>query len=131
MRSKICFCFLLLLNSCQIGPSYDPPMTFAPEHWKHQEQKLTDMPECPDCWWKIFDDPLLNQLEQSAVENNHSVFAAVERVIQARALAGVSAADLYPQITLSPYFTSQGVLQKLFHAKNATSQFLHYCVNTK
>lgn len=119
MLVRLCVGLFLILCSCQVGPSYAPPTTYAPETWKHQEQPLSEISECPARWWEVFDDPLLDQLEQSALENNHSLFAAVERVIQARALAGVAEANLYPQLTLTPYFTNEEVLSRLFRARNA------------
>jgi multidrug efflux system outer membrane protein len=48
-------------------------------------------------WWKIFRDPVLDQLETQAIEANQTLKAAAARVAQARALLGITAADRYPQ----------------------------------
>jgi multidrug efflux system outer membrane protein len=50
-------------------------------------------------WWKEFDDPVLEQLETSALASNHDVRIAVARVDQARALFDDVKRDRYPTVT--------------------------------
>lgn len=109
--------FLMLLPGCQVGPSYDPPESHIPDEWKHeQQQEMTTLPEV--CyWWELFDDELLNGLEALALQYNNDLYAALDRVAQARALAGIAAADLYPQLNLNPSYTNEAVLEKLFGPK--------------
>ena len=111
----------LLLGSlffgCHLGPKYVPPAVEAPAEWKGGSQQASPTPAVPipclDFWWEVFDDAPLNYLEQQAIENNPNLTVAIERVIQARAMAGVKKADLFPQITLNPLFSDTGELFQL------------------
>ncbi|MFJ3468791.1 efflux transporter outer membrane subunit [Pseudomonas sp. NPDC090201] len=49
-------------------------------------------------WWEVFDDPLLNQLEEEAQRQNQNLQAAVARLKQARALARVADAGRFPDL---------------------------------
>ena len=43
-----------------------------------------------------------------------NLYVALQRVVEARALAGVSRADLFPQITLDPSYSNTGTLFELY-----------------
>jgi multidrug efflux system outer membrane protein len=58
-------------------------------------------PERPAEWWRLFGSAELNRLEQVALANNHDLRAAVARVQQAEAVAGVAAAPLLPSLNLN------------------------------
>ena len=47
-------------------------------------------------WWRLFDDPVLEQLEQLALDANHDIRAAVARVDQARAALTDAQLDRFP-----------------------------------
>jgi multidrug efflux system outer membrane protein len=49
-------------------------------------------------WWVIFDDPILDGLEEQATSANQNLAAATARVKEARALQQVSRADLLPTV---------------------------------
>lgn len=100
------------LVGCRFGPRYNPPNPETPEIWKtpHKES-LTTPSICS--WWEIFNDPVLNYLEEQAIDHNPNLYVALQRVEEARALAGVSKADLYPQFNLNPSFSNTVNLFKL------------------
>ena len=50
-------------------------------------------------WWGMFSDPVLNRLEDQAVQSNQDLQGAVARVNEARASAAAAAADLYPKLS--------------------------------
>ncbi|HEV8051287.1 MAG TPA: TolC family protein, partial [Parachlamydiaceae bacterium] len=113
--SRLCIYFFVILTGCRLGPTYHAPTVEIPETWKNEATECS--PECPvftGCWWSVFDDETLNCLEQSAITYNPSIAAALDRVAQARAIAGVDKAALYPQLNLTPSFTDQGILTKLY-----------------
>jgi multidrug efflux system outer membrane protein len=58
-----------------------------------QAQSMADLP-----WFQVFDDPALQALIREAIANNLDLRAAVARVEEARARAGIAASFLYPQI---------------------------------
>ena len=80
------------------GPNYSRPAVAAPTGWKVGATPPRD--QCsvlPHEWWTIFNDAELNSLEARAVEANQDLKRAVARVTEARALARVSKAELYPR----------------------------------
>lgn len=61
-------------------------------------------------WWEVFNDPILNQLEEQALESSYTLWAALERVIEARAQARINFAPLLPAIGFAPSFSRIGSL---------------------
>jgi multidrug efflux system outer membrane protein len=100
-------------TGCHLGPRYQPPEVATPENWKAQTLQ-PDVAANMNNWWEVFDDQLLNALEQQAFGNNPRLELALERVVEARATAGVTRADLYPQINLNPSYSNTGTLFKLY-----------------
>lgn len=61
-------------------------------------------------WWEVFNDPILNQLEEHALASSYTLWAALERVIEARAQACIHFAPLLPAINFAPSFSRTGSL---------------------
>jgi multidrug efflux system outer membrane protein len=53
-------------------------------------------------WWQIFNDPSLDAYEQQLLQANQSLEAARDRLLQARSLARVATADMFPQLSADP-----------------------------
>ena len=53
-------------------------------------------------------------MEEQAVQYNPNLYTALQRVEEARALTGVSKADLYPQLNLNPSLTNSVYLFELY-----------------
>lgn len=103
----------IFTSSCEVGPNYYPPEVQTPGGWKNtQTQDSTKDSICS--WWEIFQDEQLNALIKKAIENNHDLSAAIERVIQSRAIVGIVRADLYPQIVLNPSYNNEIFLTKAY-----------------
>jgi multidrug efflux system outer membrane protein len=88
---------LLHVSGCAIGPNYQPPAVAGPHDFRFAPSPSTnsfaDLP-----WWEVFKDPALLDLIHTAVGNNYDLRQAVARVEQARNLAVVARAPLFPQI---------------------------------
>ena len=97
---------LLLFAGCAVGPDYHRPSPVAmPAEWKANAPWKEGQPQDAKIrqnFWEIFDDPILNDLETEATTNNPDLAAAFERVEQARAVARITRADLFPQLYLDP-----------------------------
>ncbi len=82
----------------QVGPNYKAPVMKAPKEFRSEigpaeAASLADLP-----WWNVFKDKSLQKLIATALEHNYDLQLATARVEQARALVGVTASQLYPQI---------------------------------
>lgn len=87
-----------LFTGCVVGPNYSRPTVPTQTTWK-ERAAATNSTVLPPEWWQIFNDADLNSLEAQAVETNQDLKRAVARVTEARALARVSAAELYPNLS--------------------------------
>ncbi|MEI6747809.1 MAG: efflux transporter outer membrane subunit [Bacteroidales bacterium] len=85
------------LSSCLVGPKYVRPNMKSPRAWNEQSKFVTSADTITNLkWFKIFKDPVLNKLIDSALKNNYNLAVAVARIEQSRAQYGISKADLLP-----------------------------------
>ena len=82
-----------------VGPDFVPPEAPVAEEWEESEGETLkkESAEYTD-WWKVFNDPVLDSLIQTAYQQNLSLQIAGLRVLQARAQLGIVTGDLYPQL---------------------------------
>ena len=100
---KFATLFLILavfVSGCAIGPRYRDPMMELPQSYRSyttQEhgEAMIDLP-----WWKVFRDEKLQELIREGVLNNYDLRAAAARVDEARAVVGVTRAQILPQTDL-------------------------------
>jgi multidrug efflux system outer membrane protein len=97
---------LALLAGCSLAPELKPPQLEVPVRYKElpPEERGAWKPAQPSealprgQWWEVFNDPVLDRLEEDATAANQSLQAAAARVAQARSLVGVAKADRIPQV---------------------------------
>jgi multidrug efflux system outer membrane protein len=91
------FLTAVFLSSCAVGPNYHRPAVTTPDSFRFAENAVTnsfgDLP-----WWKVFQDPMLQELIRTALTNNYDLKQAVARVEQARNLAAGANGAFFPQI---------------------------------
>jgi len=94
---------LLSLSACDLAPAYQPPDLTLPEKWNgtgpFKEARPSDTALRPG-WWKLYHDPVLNQIEEQATASNADLQAAAERFVQARAMMMGAQSQLFPQVGL-------------------------------
>jgi len=94
-----------ILSGCTLGPNYSKPAAPVPvefkgnKDWKIAEPK-DHLPKGK--WWTTFGDDVLNTLEEQAGDANQSLKAAMSRVMQARAAAGIAGSELFPTVEMNP-----------------------------
>lgn len=96
---SLSFLFLIYLPGCfTIGPDYVRPETKVEDKWLDavDPRVKTDQTEYRD-WWKVFKDPYLNRLVETAYRENLDLRQAGVRILEARAQLGVATGQLYPQ----------------------------------
>lgn len=95
---------VLPLASCTVGPDYRRPAMPVPPAYTTATTQPTTRPLTQD-WWQLFGDPALTALEEEAISRNYDLQAAMARVEQARATAGVARAGFFPSANFGPSFT--------------------------
>lgn len=93
---------ILLLTCCAaVGPDYQRVDPSVPATFASLEAGVTTSrpipPEWMMAWWRIFRDPPLDSLMGRAVMRNFDLRIAGARVVQARALRGVTSSSFYPE----------------------------------
>ena len=106
-RAALALVLLALAAGCTVGPRYSRPAAPAPspDAWKTQPpwQQAAPKDSIPKgVWWQVFNDPTLDAYEQQLLQANQSLVAARDRLDQARALASVATAGLFPQLSVDP-----------------------------
>lgn len=95
---------LSVLTGCAVGPDYQRPTAPMAEafkatpEWKIAEP-VDDVPKGE--WWKIYRDPVLDELMAQVAPNNQNIAIYLARVRQAQALSKGADAARYPQLGLS------------------------------
>ncbi|MGA7697690.1 MAG: efflux transporter outer membrane subunit [Candidatus Sulfotelmatobacter sp.] len=96
-----------LAAGCTVGPRYSRPAAPAPapDAWKtqppwQQAAPKDAIPKGP--WWQVFNDPALDAYEQQLLQANQTLVASRAHLDQARSLARVATADMFPQLSADP-----------------------------
>jgi NodT family efflux transporter outer membrane factor (OMF) lipoprotein len=96
-----CLLILLLLPAgcVKVGPDFVKPEAEIMPQWLEAEgyKQVSARPEDYRDWWRSFNDPVLDNLIQTAYRENLPLRIAGVRVLGARAQLGVAVGDLYPQ----------------------------------
>ena len=85
-------------NGFKVGPNYCPPCAEVAEHWiDATDVRVREDSEIPRLWWRVFKDPVLNDLVTQASSQNLSLRQAGFRILQARAQLGIVRGNVFPQ----------------------------------
>jgi NodT family efflux transporter outer membrane factor (OMF) lipoprotein len=112
--SKQYFLFLLvgLTAGCAVGPDYAAPDIAVPAEWHASaEGGETRGPVDLTEWWKVFGDATLNALIDEATKANFDLRIADARIRESRAVRGIVAADLYPNVGVSGSYQRRQVAE--------------------
>ncbi len=90
---------LAALSACAtVGPDFVKPNAELPAGWSEDgRQGMQASPVEQPQWWKVFNDPVLNQLVATAWIQNNNLEIAGLRVLEARAQLGIAEGNIYPQ----------------------------------
>ena len=84
-----------LLNGCLLGPNYERPKVDVPATYRFAYPDVADVANTT--WWEQFDDPVLNDLVKTALENNLNVKQAAARVDEFMGQFVSTRSALFPQ----------------------------------
>ena len=110
---------MLCLAGCRVGPKYQRPMVPAPESFRGASVDVGTAPVesfGEQKWWDVFQDPQLQALIRTAVENNYNVRIAAARILEAEAQLGITHSNEYP---------SAAVAAAVNNNRNSKSKFLN------
>jgi outer membrane protein, multidrug efflux system len=107
------FVLAAAVAACSFAPTYHVPASSPPAHtypevgdW--QVAAPTD-DQARGAWWTVFQDPLLNDLEDRVGSANQNLKAAFARLQEARAATRIAHADLFPTLDVGSSATRQRV----------------------
>ena len=88
---------LASLAACMVGPDFKKPIAPVAERFLKEGGPVLVANADYRSWWKVFNDPVLNQLIDLAYSQNLTLLSAGTRVIEARAALGIAIGEFYPQ----------------------------------
>ena len=101
MKRFVSFFILLNLISCTlIGPDYKRPEINLPNAY-HQELDKENVVTDLNNWWRLYQDPVLNELMDKALIKNTDINAAIARVEESDAYLKEVGAALLPEVDLT------------------------------
>ncbi len=89
------------LSACMVGPKYQRPATQPYNAYSGVDSTLMKDSMALVAWTEVYKDPELTKLIQTVLSNNLNLLSAIARVEEARAIYGVTKADLYPSFGYS------------------------------
>src|SRR5262249_24530750 len=106
---------LILLTGCRVLGPYHPPEFPVQSHWKEvaSVQEVASQTQMGR-WWEIFADPVLNLLEERALQNSPSLQEAAWRVTEAWCSARGERAALFPTLALVPSGINEVAFTRVF-----------------
>jgi NodT family efflux transporter outer membrane factor (OMF) lipoprotein len=97
MKRCVAVVVTLASTGCVVGPNYQSPTTRVPDHWSGTAVEPNSS-QALKSFWTGFDDPVLTQLIELAIENNYDLKIARERIRVAQDSVRVAASGDRPQI---------------------------------
>ena len=92
------FVALLLVGCIKLGPDYVRPPTAVMRTWTEAgDKRITQGQADWRAWWRVFDDPVLDRLIETAYRQNLTLRVAGVRVLEARAQLALAKGQLFPQ----------------------------------
>jgi multidrug efflux system outer membrane protein len=120
----IVLAFTLFFSSCMVGPNYRRPAIDTPQSWRVEDKEAKDVANT--AWWEQFNDPVLNDLIQIAIQENKDLKIAAARVEQFAGIYGTTRAALFPQVeagaSVSRERNSEVTGPKISISRNGSSQ---------
>jgi NodT family efflux transporter outer membrane factor (OMF) lipoprotein len=92
----------MVMACAPVGPDFvKPEPEIAPDWSEPVEAGLETTPHELVEWWKIFNDPVLDELVESARLRNNTLLIAGLSVLEARAQLGIATGAQYPQTQIT------------------------------
>ena len=93
-----CVLLLMITGCTTLGPDFKRPDAPQAPGWQTSDEALTGEPATQAEWWKVFSDPVLDELIETAHAQNLPLQIAGLRILEARARLGIARGNRYPQL---------------------------------
>ncbi|MGE5387818.1 MAG: efflux transporter outer membrane subunit [Hyphomicrobiales bacterium] len=98
LARSVILAIALVSSGCSAGPDFSSPPPPVADSWLEWRSKaLKSEGESAWDWWRVFNDPVLDRLIETAYKQNLTLLSAGTKVLQARAQLGIAIGDFYPQ----------------------------------
>ena len=95
----LAMCVMLLTGCTMVGPDFLRPSAKLSGQWLEEDDSHVKAGQAISReWWKVFNDPVLEHLIQTAYQQNLSLQVAGVRVFEARAQLGIAIGEFFPQM---------------------------------
>lgn len=89
----------VLAGCVSVGPDYKSPEVKIDSDWSSSvDPAIAERSKLTRDWWKLFNDPLLNELINEASQKNLDLLTAMARVEEVQARVGMAESDRYPTL---------------------------------
>jgi NodT family efflux transporter outer membrane factor (OMF) lipoprotein len=129
--------FAVALAGCTVGPNYHrPSVPTAPAwrdapppnppngSWQHAHPAAAAL---RGQWWRVYNDPRLDRLEQKVAVSNQTLRAAMENYFAAREQVRVARSQYFPTLAAGPSFQRT---RNSYNQANASKAFSNLQYNT-
>jgi NodT family efflux transporter outer membrane factor (OMF) lipoprotein len=96
----------LLLSACAVGPEFKTPENALPQQW-HSATEQFSASDVDAQWWRLFNDPVLTDLVDRALQNNADVKIAALRVAESRVQFGAASGARWPSVNASAAYSRE------------------------
>jgi multidrug efflux system outer membrane protein len=107
MRTKLLISaaiLLVLVTGCKVGPNYVRPQVTAPPVYRAADNAAVSSPNQnslgDENWAQVFNEPELQSLIRTALENNYDVRIAAERVLEEQAQVRITRSQQFPTVSV-------------------------------
>jgi multidrug efflux system outer membrane protein len=104
---RLALLLVLALGACSSAPPYQRPAMELPATfgeaglWQPARADAGGAAAVPDAWWRLFNDPELDALQEQVAVGNQSLKASVAQYRAAQAALANSRANLFPTLGVS------------------------------
>ena len=102
MKKFALLAFAISFAGCTVGPKYQRPAINTPSAYRGENAAQPAIASAESLgnekWWEVFQDPVLQQLIRTALQQNYDVQIAATRVLQAQAELGITRANQFPML---------------------------------
>jgi multidrug efflux system outer membrane protein len=109
MKKPLFLAIAVLLAGCAVGPNYKRPTVNVPTDYRDSMAAQTAAASSfgNENWWQVYQDPVLEQLIHTALQQNYDVRIAATRVLEAQAQVGITRANQFPSASLGAGVSSE------------------------